>query len=192
MFLKIKATLLVLTAILLAWPSAAQPVCVTMGPPPALGTFYGTPAAQVSGDLAFTQNWIDVYVYDFNKLPFGTAFGRADILMAPFAFSPGQSIRTNNINLLFDFRKVGFTPTKVTLYYLDQGGYENLAVNGALYRGELTSAPAFLGGANVAVTSFPVPGTSAKTGTVRITGPLVKTVMIGGQEFWVDQVCAAP
>jgi hypothetical protein len=183
---------LVVVGLALAPPSQAQPVCLGFGPPPAAGTTYGAPVGQSSGDLAFSLNGIDVYVYNFSVLPFGTAFNRAYHTNAPVVFSPGQSIRTNNINLLFDFRNVGFTVRRVTFYYLDLGGYENLAVNGAMHVGELTSAPAMLGGTTVAVTSSPTSPIQGKRGTVTITGPLVKTVMVGGQELWIDSVCASP
>lgn len=189
--MKTKHTLLLaLACSLLALPSQAQ-VCVKFGPPPAVGTMYGTPAGQVSGDLAFSTSGIDVYVYNFALLPFGTAFNRAYIDLAPVSL-PGQSLRTNNINMLFDFRNIGFTVRRVTLSYLDLGGYENLAVNGSgIYRGELTSAPGLLGNANVSVTSAPTPPPiSGKTGTVTITGSQIKSFLIGGQELWIDNVCA--
>jgi len=184
--------LLPLLGILSALPSAAQPVCVTFEPPAfPFGTIYGRPVGQVSGDLAFSFNLIDGYVYNFNQFGPITVFNMARVENAPVAFSPGQSLRTNNIDLELDLRNLGFTVTKVTFSYLDLGGYENLAVNGALYVGELTSAPPVLGGANVAVTSTPLPPPrSGKMGSVSITGPIVKTVRIGGQELWIDSVCA--
>ncbi len=149
---------LILFAILPALPAEAQPVCVTFEPPAfPLGTTYGAPVGQVSGDLAFVSNGISGYVYKFSQVS-GTAFNRAFINVAPVSFSPGQSLRTNNIDLQFDFSGVGFSVKRVTLVYLDLGGYENLAVNGSgVYVGELTAAPAILGGVHVAVTSTPVP-----------------------------------
>jgi hypothetical protein len=178
-------------ALLLAPPSQAQQACVTFEPPFLLGTVYGAPVGQASGDLAFTSNLIRGYVYNFRVLPAGTAFNRAYIDFAPVAFSPGQSLRTNNINLLFDFTGLAFKPSKVIVSYLDLGGYENLAVNGSgIYAGELTAAPPFLGGATVTVTSSPLPPPrSGKTGTVTIRGA-VQSLLIGGQELWIDNVCA--
>jgi hypothetical protein len=185
-------SILALLAVLLALPAGAQPVCVSFEPPAfVLGTTYGAPVGQVSGDLAFVSNGISGFVYKFNQVGGGTTFNRAFINVAPVSFSPGQSLRTNNINLQFDFSGVGFRVKKVTLSYLDLGGYENLAVNGSsVYVGELTSAPATLGGVSVGVTSTPVPPpTLGKMGTVTLKGP-VATLRIGGQEFWIDSVCA--
>ncbi|HWN40890.1 MAG TPA: hypothetical protein VNW71_01650 [Thermoanaerobaculia bacterium] len=182
--------LLALVGTLLALPSQAQ-VCVNFGPPPPLGTTYGAPVGQVSGDLAFSTNGIDAYVYNFALLPAGTAFYRAYITNAPVAL-PGQSLRPININMLFDLQNLAFVVRRVTFTYLDLGGYENLAVNGSgIYRGQLAGAPAVLGNSNVSVTSVAIPPPfSGRTGTVTITGPQIKSFMIGGQELWIDNVCA--
>lgn len=185
------AFLLPLLGVLFTLPSQAQPACVNFGPPPALGTLYGAPAAQVSGDLAFTESLVNVYVYNFKTLS-GITFNRAQIVLPPVAFSAGQSIRTTNIALLFDFSGVGFNVKRVTLYYLDLGGYENLKVNASnVYVGELTSVPPFLAGNSVTVTSSPTPPpVHGKTGTVVVTGASLTSLLIGGQELWIDKVCA--
>jgi len=54
-----------LLAVLLAPPSGAASSCITFEPPLLLGTLYGAPAGQVSGDLAFTSSGVSVYVYKF-------------------------------------------------------------------------------------------------------------------------------
>lgn len=184
------AILLVLALLgtLFASPSQAQPVCVNFEPPDfLLFDAFGRPLL-VSGDLAFSSNGIDAYVHNF-LTPLGPKFNVAYIDNAPVAFSPGQSLRTNNINLLFDFTNLAFTARRVTFSYLDLGGHENLAPNpGGTYVGELSSAPPVINGANVSVSSAPVPG--GKRGVVVITAPNVKRVLIGGQELWIDSVCA--
>ena len=187
------ALLLVLAGALLALPSQAQPVCIGFGPPPPAGTMYGVPVGQVSGDLAFTVNAIDAYVYNFALIPAGTTFYRANTAWAPVSL-PGQSLRTININMLFDLQNLGFPVRRVTLSYLDLGGYENLAVNGSgIYRGQIAAAPAILGNSNVSVTSAATPPpVNGRTGTVTIIGSQIKTFMIGGQELWIDNVCAHP
>lgn len=187
------ALLLALVGILLALPSQAQPVCVNFGPPPPAGTMYGAPVGQVSGDLAFSVNAIDAYVYNFALIPAGTQFYRANTAWAPVSL-PGQSLRTILINMLFDLQNLGFPVRRVTLSYLDLGGYENLAVNASgIYRGQIAAAPAILGNSNVSVTSMATPPpVSGKTGTITITGPQINTFLIGGQELWIDNVCAHP
>ena len=186
------ALLLILASALLALPSQAQ-VCINFGPPPPAGTMYGAPVGQVSGDLAFTVNAIDAYVYNFSLIPAGTQFYRANTAIAPVSL-PGQSLRTILINMLFDLQNLGFPVKKVTLSYLDLGGYENLAVNASgIYRGQIAAAPALLGNSNVSVTSVATPPpVNGRTGTVTIIGSEIKTFMIGGQELWIDNVCAHP
>ncbi|HET9226998.1 MAG TPA: hypothetical protein VFR31_10045, partial [Thermoanaerobaculia bacterium] len=190
--MKQSALLLALACALLALPSQAQ-VCLNFGPPPPLNTTYGLPVGQSSGDLAFSTLGIDAYVYNFALLPAGTTFYLAYHTQAPVSL-PGQSLRTININMLFDLRNLAFTVKKVTLSYLDLGGYENLAVNASgIYRGQIAAAPGFPGIANVSVSSVPIPPPfSGQTGTVTITGADIESFMIGGQEFWIDNVCAHP
>jgi hypothetical protein len=196
MILKPKSAVLLTFALLgflFALPSQAQSACVTFEAPDFfLGDVFGRPIGQVSGDLAFSSNGIDGYVYNFLTF-LGPAFNRADVVNAPapVAFSPGQSLRTNNINIQFDFTNLPFTARKVTFLYLDLGGNENLAPNpGGIYVGELSTAPPVLNGANVTVSAVPVPG--GKRGSVVITAAAVKEVRVGGQELWIDSVCATP
>ena len=88
---------------------------------------------------------------------------------------------------MFIFSQVGFIPRRVTLAYLDLGGNENISVNGdpfPAFIGELANAPPAMGGANVVVTP-----SSGGAGKVEIDGA-VFILKIGGQEFWLDDVCA--
>jgi hypothetical protein len=164
-------------------------VCVDFEPPLALGTQYGTPVGQNPGDVAFTTtNGVTVKVWDFHFTGGGGAFNLAKIDAAPVPFGSGQSIRTNNINLEFDFSQLGFQTSQVDFEFLDLGGLENLSVNGSpLFAGELSSAPTPIGGVSLAVSATPVTG--GNKGTVTMRGA-INTLRIGGQEFWIDSVCA--
>ena len=170
-------------------PVPGSVACVDFEPPLTLGTQYGTPVGQNSGDVAFTTtNGVTVKVLDFHFTGGGGAFNLAMIDAAPVPFGSGQSIRTNNINLEFDFSLIGFATSQVQFEFLDLGGLENIAVNGSsIFTGELAAAPSPIGGVSISVTTVPVTG--GKRGTVTLTG-VVKTLKIGGQEFWIDNVCA--
>jgi hypothetical protein len=192
--------LLVLLALAAAAPAQPAPppvpICIDFEAPPfALGTRYGRPVGHLPGDLAFISQNVRVTVETFRQLPAGAAFEVAQIVNPPRPFASGQSLRSNNIGLQFDFRNVGFQPKRVSLYFLDMGGYENLAVNGnpvPVYAGELAAAPTPIAGVTVAVATTPLPPpTSGKTGTLELVGP-VQTFRIGGQELWIDKVCAEP
>lgn len=170
-------------------PWRAKVVCVDFEPPLTLGTQYGG-SGHNSGDLAFTTNGVPISVYEFN-FNGGSAFRVAYIEVPSLPFSSGQCIRTNNINLEFDFSQLGFQTSQVDLRFLDAGGFENLSVNGSpIFVGELRSAPASIGGVGLVVNteSFPPPSSNVK-GTLILRGE-VKTLRIGGQEFCIDQVCA--
>ncbi len=91
----------------------------------------------------------------------------------------------NNINADVAF---AFSLEGLTLTYLDQGGTENLEVNGELkVVGALSELnDTTLGGVNITVTSATVG--SGAIGVVRLEGSITHFV-IGGQEFIIDNVC---
>lgn len=165
--------------------------CVDFGPPPAAGTRYGNPAGNVSGDVVLlTPDGIKMAVYEFRWIGTGGTFNQARIEMPPRPIGTGQTINTNNINLEFDFTGIGFPVSRVEFQFLDRGGFENFSVNGQpipVYAGELSGVPSPIAGVNVSVASVPIPG--GKVGAVVNTGP-VQNIRIGGQEFWIDNVCA--
>lgn len=162
-------------------------VCVDFEPPLAIGTKYGTPSNN-PGDVVLTTNGIPVSVHKFDFVGGGGTFNYATVEMPPALFGKNQVLNTNNINVGFDFGNIGFTPTEVQLEFLDLGGIENISVNGSpIFAGDLSNAPAQIGGVNIFVAVMPTTG--GNMGIVTLKGP-VKELKIGGQEFWIDNVCA--
>ena len=160
--------------------------CITFEAPLVVGTQYGTPVGQAPGAVAFTSSGIPVILQKFTAVNGSTFFNLAQIDVAPRPFGSGQSLRLNNIDVEFDFSAVA-PVNGVTLQFLDLGGSEDLSINGsAPHVGEIGAAPASIGGVSVAVTTTPVAG--GRIGTLTLTGP-IKTLRIGGQEFWIDDVC---
>jgi hypothetical protein len=170
-------------------PTASNAVaCVDFEAPLMVGTKYGTPTHN-PGDVIFTSNNIPVTVHDFKFTGTGGTFNLASIDLATAVFGSGQMMRSNNINLGFDFSGLAFNAMTVRFDFLDLGGSENISVNGSpIFAGELTAAPGSIGGVTFAVSSTPVAG--GKRGTVTLTGA-VKDLRIGGQEFWIDNLCAS-
>jgi hypothetical protein len=161
--------------------------CVDFESPLSIGTQFGAPAGQTSGTVAFAANGITVSVADF-ELGGSTVFNSATIDSAPPALGSGQALRVNNINLVVDFSALSFAVGEVRFDFLDLGGIENLSVNGAsTFVGEFTSAPPTLGGVTISVTASPVVG--GTRGTVVLSGA-VQTLRVGGQELWIDNICA--
>lgn len=172
--------------------ASTHEACVDFEPPLQVGAQYGAPAGHHPGDVVFTSNGIKVSVYEFNFSGGGGTFNVATIALAPIPFGAGQSINTNNINLEFDFSGLGFVPKEVSFQFLDLGGFQNLSVNGSsIFIGDLSSVPTPistpLGDVNISVSTTPVAG--GKTGMVILTGSIQK-LRVGGQEFWIDNVCA--
>ncbi len=162
-------------------------VCVDFEPPIAVGTEYGTPAGQSSGTVVITTNGIAVSVADF-EVGGNTVFNVASVDAAPPGLGTGQALRVNNISLDVDLSGLPFAVREVHVDYLDLGGTENLAVNGsAVFVGDIAAAPPTLGGVAVSVTAGPVPG--GTRGTVVLTGNIT-SLRIGGQELWIDNICA--
>jgi hypothetical protein len=148
---------------------------------------WGTPAGHANGALVHTEDTINVTVEEFYWSATTTHFGSTRVKPS-FTVSGEQSINTNNINLQFDFTQLSFTPNKVTVIFRDTGGFENISVNGStVIRGELASGST--GGISWTVDSTPEGNPSNRIGTVTIIGD-VSHLKIGGQEFWIQSVCA--
>jgi hypothetical protein len=168
---------------------AVIPACVEFGPPPPIGAQWGGAVGTPINSVVFVENGVRVSVHRFFTAA-GTFYNLMRIEAAFGGFGSGQIARSNNINIGFDYSAVGFAVKAVRFEWRDAGGVENLIVNGAgPFIGELDTPPAALGGVSVSSTSFAVPG--GDQGTTTLSGP-VGRFQVGGQEFWIDRVCAYP
>lgn len=159
--------------------------CVKFDGVPAT-TEWGAPAGHIDGDVVHSENDIQVSVHEF-VWPNDSHLGSTR-LAPSFTGTGGQAINTRNINLSFDFSALRFTPDNVKLIFRDTGGFENFSVNGSpIVRGELASGSG--GGVSWTVTAAAEANPANRVGTLTINGN-VQSLMIGGQEFWIDEVCA--
>ena len=97
----------------------------------------------------------------------------------------GLDVQTNNVNLRFDFGALGVNG--LSMAFGEYGGNLNLQVNGE-FRNFENFAPLngdTVGGAAVVVQG----GTGNDTGSVNLAGK-VQSFAVGGQELWVDDICA--
>jgi hypothetical protein len=152
------------------------------------GTEWGTPAGHSNGDVVHAEEGIEVSVNDFYWTATQTTFRKTRV-GTTFMSSGGQAINTNNINLEFDFTDLFLTPDEVVVIFRDTGGSENISVNGSsVLIGELASGST--SGVTWTVTDTPEPSNPHnRVGTLTINGD-VERLKIGGQEFWIDSVCA--
>lgn len=163
-------------------------ICVGFERPLTVGTQYGASAGHNGGDEVAVANGIPISVHEFRLLDGSATFNVASIDVAPVAFGSGQCMRLNNINVELDFSGIGFVAREVSFEFLDLGGHENLSVNGSqVFVGDLSAIGSPIDGVDTSVSTTSVSGGTA--GRVVLTGA-VERVRVGGQEFWIDNVCA--
>jgi hypothetical protein len=152
-----------------------------------LGTVYGAPAGHSPGDIIFVEDGVTVGVQFFNFPASGGTFNLARIDPAFGGFGAGHVARTNNINLVFGAAGLG-TVRRVTIEFADLGGFENVQVNGELlFIGDIGATPAAIANnVTASVATVAIPG--GKRGVLMLDGPVEK-LLIGGQEFWLDNFC---
>ncbi|MCP4547448.1 MAG: T9SS type A sorting domain-containing protein [bacterium] len=152
-----------------------------------LGMAWGSGYGNVPGDLAFIEDNIPVILEDFYVSTY-TFFNMARIDPVWSGFGNLQCVQLNNISLRYAIYALGITVSSVTFEYVDMGGTENIQVNGAsIYIGDLASAPVNIApGVSFQVVTYPIGG--GVRGEVTLTGN-VQDLRLGGQEFWVDEVC---
>ena len=152
-----------------------------------LGMAWGGPHGQVPGDVAFVENGVPVLLDTFDYGT-GTAFHEARIDPAFGGFGFLQVMGTNNINVVYDISALGMPVGQVTFEYADLGGMENIRVNGGpLHIGEITAAPNPIApGVFISIVTQAMPG--GTHGHVTLAGD-VQELLVGGQEFWMDNVC---
>jgi hypothetical protein len=147
--------------------------------------FEGLPLGQTYqvGDT-FTNSGVTVTVQQFMLRKGNPATGHAEVENGGAAGGSGLELEVNNVNLDFNF---GAVISVLTLRFGEHGGNLNLDVNGDFHNfknfQDLNNA--IVGGVAVSVTN----GGGNDQGILTLNGP-IKSFVIGGQELWIDDVCA--
>ena len=170
-------------------PPAPLATCFSFEPPLTVGTTYGPPLTP--GATILTNGPLSMSIETFVQVSGNTSFNLAMISSPPMGGNSSQMLRANNIN--FKVAAVG-SARLVTFDYVDLGGSENFSVNGsAVNAGELSSLPTIISGVSIAVTQTPVFNSGGvqvgKGGKLTLQGQISQFI-VGGQEFWIDNVCA--
>jgi hypothetical protein len=166
-------------------------VCVDFEPPLVIGTAFGAATGHAPGTVVHTENGIAMSLVEFEDGAGGLNFGDAKSDGTVVPDGAWQSLRLNVVSAAFDFTGLPFLPNRVTVAFLDRGGIENLSANGdkpIVDDLETTTASAS-GGAMIRIMTTHQP--SENWGIAELTGP-VKQMQVGGQEFWIDHICAEP
>lgn len=139
----------------------------------------------------FTENSVSVSVNEFENKDGSIDFVSSEVNVPFPGFGANNIVRTNKMNLMFDFRNLGFTANFITFEFRDTDpGYKgNISVNGErIIVEEFKDLPNIIA-QNVTLTMNTTPILGGVIGKVTLTGP-VETLLVGGLEFWLDNVCA--
>jgi len=169
-----------------------QLVCIDFEAPDFVIDTKYAPESEFGGNPIFTtKDKVDaIYFPLFTERQ--TQLGTSTIAKAPDNFNSTQCLSLNNSSIAFDYSNSGSLPSSVTVDFLNQGGTENLSVNGSkTFIGDLSKPPAELGGVGISVVMGT--GDDSQKGILILTGTdkaPIKTFLVGGQEFFIDNVCA--
>jgi hypothetical protein len=168
---------------ILSQPLAQQAaVCVDFESPVALGTQTG-----LTGTQFLTQNGVDVWSDQFKLSNGAYSYNSARIVAANAKFGRSQMVSINNINLQFDFSGLQASRKGISLKFADYGGGNNLSINGSrFFVGRFAQIPKQLGGVAIALQTVKFSG--GYTAILTLKG-VVQNMVIGGQEFFLDDVC---
>ena len=155
-----------------------------------LGTQFDSASGYSSGDDIFVENCIPVSIYNiqFSTTSVGFEYCRIDNDLT--GFGDGNTMKYNNVNLLFDFESLGYEADEVSFEIADLGGIENISVNDTpVFIGEITTAPLNIAtDVELNISSISTISSGYEC-VVTLTGPIRK-LLVGGQEFWIDNICA--
>ncbi|MCB9041429.1 MAG: T9SS type A sorting domain-containing protein [Lewinellaceae bacterium] len=154
------------------------------------GTELGPASGNNPGDVLFSQAGIEVSIQEIQYADGTTGFHNAVIYGASTGWLDGQFLFMGNNSFQFDLSQADGALNQLCFDFFDGGGVENFAVNGSSVAVvQDFSEIANLSFPGVALTvDFSNTG-SLERGTVCITGN-IESLLIGGQEFGIDNVCA--
>ena len=189
---RFRSTCLAVLALLAAFPLAARAQLMTFDTVESgsWGMSYGTEA----GQLIFSESGVDVYIHEFmhGETPL---FGWLRVQESAYGFGTHQVLEMGNVCLRFDFQNLRFQPATVSLKFTDFGpsqNPENVRVNGMeMYWQDLIALDGSTIAMDVLVSAVPDPSGPGDAGTVTFEG-IIWELWIGGQEFCIDDLDAAP
>ena len=180
------------------------------------GSYWSAPP-MVQGDVLFTDAGVEVSVDILGPLADNDSDGDVDFddgpsieyvevvpSPMPTIFGNGKVLRTANAVVKFDIDAAMPNVDEVCFEILDLGGVDNISINGSpivitsadlngdgimdtpFYGGQEVLNGTFLGGVFVSASKMTFPG-GAKI-LFRLIGD-VNELAIGGQEYWIDDLC---
>lgn len=145
------------------------------------------------GTTILIEDGISVSIKEFKSPTGNQLFG--DCWVEDWAPPRNKVMHVNNLNLSFDFQKVGFKVNKVTFEFWAEKGNENISisVNGSeIHLAELEKVPSNIASGvqfTVSISSRSDPSHKIPTRQATLTGRIY-ILLVGGQEFRIDNVVA--
>ena len=198
-------------------PEPCDSLCDLMVTYEAFGGSMWQAPPMVPGDVLFNESGVEVSVdilgplmdtdgdfdVDFDD-QMGVEYVEVVASPMPAIFGQGKVLRTANATVKFDIDAALPNVDEVCFEILDLGGIDNIAINGSpivitsadldgdgvmdtpFYGGQEVLNASMLGGVFVTATKTSFPG-GAKI-LFRLMGD-VNELVIGGQEYWIDDLC---
>lgn len=160
-----------------------------------VGTMYGGGASvpDTRGEVVHSEEQIDMSVEEFLLRSFvGFDLETADVIGAQPAFFDTNALALDNISVRFDFSRLTFDVTQVTVGFFELGGENNFSVNRISVLTPLANI-ADLDGMVLApnITA----SVDTNNGLLTLTaqgGATISSFLIGGQELMIDTIVVVP
>lgn len=114
-----------------------------------------------------------------------TSDGELTVTPGNKAGGSGPELNTNNVNLNF---QIDYPVNEITLRFADYGGNSNVRINGALKNVNdiMSLNNSTISGVTVTISGNVTGGNWV--GSIKLEG-IISDFAIGGQEFWIDDIC---
>ncbi|HNZ48457.1 MAG TPA: hypothetical protein PKN92_06385, partial [Candidatus Hydrogenedentes bacterium] len=149
------------------------------------GTMWSTGDTFTSQGFQFSLN--KFFYYPSGETDSGIANPGSNEFALPDTPS-SQTLWLSNVNCGLDFSNAPALPQCLSFEYGVSGGNVNLEINGDLLNEETVGALDGQTAGNVLVRVYPHPDNDDYTGRIDLYGN-VQTLKVGGQEFYIDNLC---
>lgn len=159
-----------------------------------LNQMFGRSSSSEPGDVLFEQEGVKLGVDTYTTVNGESEFFNITVLDDPFALHQSEDNRglfVSNINIALDFSDASREVTRVAFDFQDGGGEENISVNGQPIQvvERFSELPQEIAPGVKLTLRLDSTDLISESGTLVLEGT-VQTLVIGGQELFIDNVCA--
>ncbi len=155
-----------------------------VNPPDRFGTAFGT----MPGAVVLSEDGIDMSVEEFFLRSF-VGFSKAEVVPPSAGLFSTNALSLDNISAQFDFSRLSFAVTQVSIEFRESGGENNFSVNRFALLTPLTDITDLVGEIAPDITA----SVTGQTITLLAQNQaVIEIVLIGGQELVIDNIVAVP